>query len=1102
MKSDSSQTNVKTAMAVLICAGFMAGHPLTAKADVHETLQVGTVQQQSNVTVKGTVRDAMGPVIGASVIEKDNKGNGTITDMDGKFSLSVKAGATLEIHYVGYKTVEIKAVSGTPLNVTLKENSEMLDEVVVVGYGTMRKKDVTGSVLQIRPDDISQEAPKTVADILRGTPGLDVGVSMDAKGGGSLQVRGTRSISSLTSGSPLIILDDMPFYGELSEISPEIIGQIDVLKDASAAATYGARAANGVVVITTKKGKMGKPLINLSAKVGFTTKSAYAPYYDAAGWLRYREDWYKSPTYGVNPQTGAYEAYQACDTEGNLLAEPGYFDNPLNLPSGVSIDQWRGYTENGVDESDMSIYARRIMAQTDEVLRQNFLNGRVYDWYGSAFQTGFNQDYNVSVSGASDKVNYFLSVGWLSNEGAVKNNEYSAVRANMKLSGKITPWLEISANVNFQDRTDGDLKIDVGSTVQNSPYASHTDEEGNLVVHPMGEQNAYNRGYNYDYDRQYLDSEAGYTVLNSIFNAKLKLPFNITYSFNFSPRYEFYYSRYFASAEHPDWQSDNGRVDRENQKRFDWSLNNTINWDQTFAQKHHVVLTLVQEAEKRESWFDGIYARNIQPSDALGFHNTESAGKLESSFSSTDKYQSATGLLARLFYSYDDRYMLTTSFRRDGYSAFGKNNPYANFGSVALGWTFTNEKFFRWTPMNYGKLRLSWGTNGNRALTDPYMALANLEPGAQLWGYLNKNGELEEVEYLKVSRMASPNLKWEKSEAINAGVDFGFFNNRLSGTLETYVITTKDMILNRTLPVFTGFDGIATNLGEVQNKGVELSLNTRNIEAEKFQWNTSFNFTWNKNKIKHLYYDYEDVLDDKGNVIGQKEKNEYGKWFIGRPISTIWNYKVEGIWQVEEREEAARYGQVPGDPKVANIYTGDDKVNEDGTITPVYNDKDKVFLGQTASPYSWSMRNSFTILKNIEFSFNIYSRMGGKFGDNTYLNRDGSSTVDAGQNLVKKPYWTPENPSGTYARLNATGPSEVQSPTRYLSSSFIRLDNLSLAYNFPTALLKRWNINALRIYATVQNAGILWKAADWNLGDIETRGFASRNFILGLNVTL
>lgn len=1049
-------------------------------------------QQTRRIT--GVVKDTSGEtVIGASISAKGSATIGTITDLNGAFSLNVPEGTTLLISYIGYQSQEIPVGNKTAFNITLTEDSKMLDEVVVVGYGTMRKKDVTGSVIQIKPDAIANEAPKTVQDILRGTPGLKVGLDVSAKGGGSLEIRGNRSVSEISSGGPLLVVDNMPFYGELSEINPEDIGQIDILKDASAAAVYGARAANGVVIITTKKGRKGKPIINVSSKIGFVEKAAYHKVYNPEEYMQYREDWYKTPTYGMNPETGKYEAYQT----GSV--KPGFYDRPDRLPEGVSLNDWRAYTTNEEGVSDMGIYGSRLFTLADPIMLNNYLAGRSYDWYNNAFQTGFNQDYNVSISGASDDMNYYMSVGYLSNEGAQRGNEYRAVRANMKLSGNVTKWLEVSGNVNFQDRTDGDLPINIDSSIKNSPYASYRDEDGNLVVHPMGERNSYNRGYNYDFDHQFEELEKGYTVLNTIFTAKIKLPFNISYSFNASPRFQWFYDRWFQSTEHPDWQAVDKGANRKQDKYFDWSINNTINWDYTFADKHYVNVTLVQEAEEHRRWNDWIEARNIQPSDVLGFHNVGSAGKLESKFGSSDTHQTADGLMARLFYSYDDRYMITASVRRDGYSAFGQNNPYATFPSVALGYTFTNEKFFNWEPMNFGKLRLSWGQNGNRALNDPYQSLANLDPGTRLHSYL-VSGSLKEEQYLKISRMANPNLQWEKSEAFNVGLDFGFLDNRISGTMEAYVINTKDMILNRMLPGFTGFSSIATNLGEVENKGFELTLNTRNIKNRDFEWNTSFNLSYNKNKVKHLYGEYEDVLDANGNAIGKKEKDEYGKWWIGRPIGTIWDYRVTGIWQADEAEEAAKVKQVPGDPKVENSFTDDDIVNEDGSRTPVYNDKDKQFLGQDTSPWIWSMRNSFKY-KNFDLSFNLYSQMGAKFTDDRYMHQSSVSEIDYGHNVTKKDYWTPENPTNKFTRLGCKGPTGISSPKRLIDRTFIRLENISMSYTVPKSFISRWGIQNLKVYGSIRNVGI-WTKDDWDFGDIETKGLASRVYSLGLNITL
>lgn len=1052
-----------------------------------------------NVTITGTVTDASKePLMGVNVLVKGSA-TGVITDLDGNFSVSGKKGSTLVFSYIGMLTQEVVS-KGTPLNIVMQDDTKALEEVVVIGYGTMRKKDLTGSVIQVRPDNIQTENPKTVQDILRGTPGLQVGYDASAKGGGSMQLRGQRSVyTDGNHNNPLLILDGMAFYGELSEINPDDIAQIDVLKDASATAIYGAKAASGVIIITTKKGKKGKPVVNFSANVGWTQKSNYRDRFDPGAYMQHRQDWYEKNTYGVNPVTGEYEAYQ--NQSNTNSKNPGYFTNPGQLPDHISMEAWRGYTTNTEGESDMSIWARRL-GFMDNAL-DNYLAGRVTDWEDNTFRTGFNQDYNASISGAGDKVNYYLSVGYLKNQGAIKTDGYNAIRANMKVSGQVNKWLEIGANVNFQDRSDGNIDIDQDQNLRNSPYADYVDADGNYVQYPLGGKYSQ-RGYNYDFQRQYLELEKGFTVLNTILNAKITLPFGVTYSFNASPRYQFFYDRYFMSADLPGSDPATRGANREQAKQFDWSLNNTITWDYTFLKKHHVILTLVQEAEERQYWKDRIEARKILPSGALGFHNTKNGTKENSSYSSNDTHETADALLARLFYSYDDRYMLTTSVRRDGYSAFGRSNPYATFPSVALAWTFTNEKFFKWHDiLSTGKLRASYGKNGNRALDNPDVALANLyEGGGKMQGYINSKGELELMRYLMAERMANPRLQWEKTASWNFGLDFGFLNDRITGSIEYYNMQTHDMIMRERLPSFTGFTNITTNLGQVDNKGIEISLRSLNIETPNLQWSTTFGFSYNKNTIKHLNYERENIVDANGNVTGTKEMDDLNNgWFIGQPISSIWNYRVTGIWQKNEVEEAAKYGQVPGDPKVANNYTADDVVNADGTVTHVYNDKDKEFLGQKTAPFHWSLRNEFILWKDLSFSFNIYSYMGHKSLETMYMNKDddGGRMAYAMANLPKKEYWTIDNPTNKYARIEAKGPTGAENPGMLYNRSFIRLENISVGYALPKAWTQKYNIERVKVYGTVRNVAT-W-AKDWKgYGDPETGGLGARVYTLGLNL--
>lgn len=1083
----------KLCFMMALAAGFFA-NPLPTMAEQ-------TVQdvQQSGV-VKGQVTDKSGePVIGATIKVNGVSNVGTVTDFDGNFELkSAPPSGTLTVSYIGYKTKEVAYKSGQTINVVIEEDSETLQEVVVVGYGTMRKKDLTGSVVQIDPSKLADQNPGSVQDLLRGTPGLQIGFDSSAKGSGaSIQLRGQNSLYTDGShNSPLIILDGMQFAGELSEINPDDIEQIDVLKDASSAAIYGAKAASGVIIITTKKGKQGKPIINVSMNLAANAKAAYRDVFGADEYMTYREDWYKAQTYGYR-EDGTWGYY------GKDSGIPtGYYDNLNNISKyGLTQDQWAstGPKTLQAGESMLSLYARRMGFDADaSVVMENFLAGRTYNWEDATFRTGFNQDYNASISGATDHVNYYLGFGYLKNQGAIQGDDYHAYRANMKLNAKITDWLEVGANVNFQDRSDTSSPVPLGSNywddnqLRESPYASRFDADGNEMQYPRT-GNPTNGGYNYHFQQQYIGLEKGYTVLNTIFNAKVTLPYGFTYQFNIAPRLQWFYDRYWMSASLPNSNASDRGSNRNSSKTYNWNLNNTLTWDRTFADLHHFTVTLVQEAEENRYWSDNISARNITPTDVLGFHYISGANKEQSSFSTNDTHYTAAAYLGRLFYGFMDRYMLTATVRRDGYSAFGQNNPWANFWSLGASWVLSEEKFAEnWKWLNMAKIRLSYGTNGNRSLSDTYLALSNLANGG-LYAYYKYGSTSQEVlNALSVSRLGNPNLEWEKTSSWNFGIDFSVLDKRLSGSIDIYHKRTHDMIMSQRLPNFTGFSSITTNLGEVTNTGFEITLNSRNIDTENFKWNTSLGFSYNKNKIKHLYYEY----DENGNEMDDTSNG----WFIGKPIGEIWYWETDGIWQADEAEQAALVNQKPGDPKVINHYTEDDKILDDGTRVPVYNDKDRVYQGTTQPPVYWNMRNDFTFLKDFTFSFSMYSYMGHKSRAGYWLNGDNSGSMFTQTcNTYKKEYWTPENPTDEYARLNAVGPSGVTGIEKVYNRSFVRLDNITLGYTLPRDLTNKLGIQRVHVTAGINN---VFTISGWEYGDPETGGFANRQFQFGLNVTL
>jgi TonB-linked SusC/RagA family outer membrane protein len=1019
--------------------------------------------------VKGIVVDEQGyPLSGVSVTVKSTT-MGVMSDATGRYSVSVSGSESVLIFsYVGFATQEITVGNRSEINVTLTEAIQEIDEVVVIGYGTMKKKDLTGAVAQLKTDKLDKESPSTVQDLLRSNmPGLNVGINTDAKGGGSMQIRGQRSLKA--ANDPLLVVDGLIFFGELSEINPSDIEQVDVLKDASSAAVYGAKSANGVILITTRKGKTRKPVIRFDVSVGAATLgSAQRKIYDAEGYLKFREDLYASK---------------------NLFENPEKFTKPTpeNLNRhGITLDDWLAFEPAKTGDPE-DLWLQRINLYDQE--RKNYFAGKTYDWWDASFQTGFRQDYNTSISGMSDMFNYYWSLGYNNNEGIVVGDRYHTYRSNLKLDATITQWLNVGANVNFQHRVQNDMKVDWGGQIiNNSPYSLPVDDDGNIILHPMG--NVEGGTINSAYENQYKDKDNGWSVFNTSIYAKVKLPFNITYQLTFAPRMQWHHYLYHESSQNVYW-GDNGKVERESERRFDWQLDNVITWDKTFADKHQFVVTLMQGAEERQKWQEKMTARNFTPTDALGYHYVNVADMLQSSITSDDTRSTGDALMARLFYSYDSRYMLTASIRRDGYSAFGMLHPRSTFPAIALAWNFARESFINWKPLSAGKLRLSWGQNGNRDI-GIYQALSSMTLGSGKYAYVGADGKIKELSQLWADRMANHSLKWEATSSWNIGLDFGFLNNRINGSIDAYYMPTTDLLMDQSLPVILGYDVVVTNLGEVLNKGLEISLNSVNISRQNFSWTSSFGLSMNRNKIIHLYYEYENIIDIDGNVVGEKERDDISKsWFIGHDINEIWNYKTLGVWQLNEAEEAAKYKLYPGDMKVMDVIP-------EGATEPdyKYDNKDKDFLGFSNPRYRLSLRNEFTLFDNLDISFTMYSYLGHKALTNIPGNYSGFP--ERVNSYVRK-YWTPDNPTNDYARLGSTNPGNI-SPSFVRNKSFVRLDNIAVSYTLPRRWTQKLQIDKLQIYGNIRNAGV-W-APDWEYWDPESSNPTPRYYTIGVNITL
>lgn len=1023
-------------------------------------LPYSLIAQIGTHTVSGTVLDSKNnPLQGVSVVVKGSS-KGTTTRSDGRFMLeNVPDNAVLEVSYTGYTAQQISVSGKTNISVTLAESANTMSDVVVIGYGTRQRKDVTGAVSQVKATQLENENPTSVQDVLRGNvPGLSVTSSPNAKGGGNLLVRGRSSINAGTS--PLIVVDGVIYPGDLSDINPNDILTVDVLKDASSAAVYGAKAASGVILITTKKGSGSKPTITFNSNFGLATLAMNEPLYDGPGFIRWRTDVLKS----INISN----------------AKPYQFDDPRKLPSTISIDQWKAYDNSQGDPIDIWLTRLKLLP----VERENYKIGKTTNWYDMMFQTGMRNDHTVSISGKKEDVSYYLSMNYTNNEGYIVGDKFSTFRTRVNVEARAAKFMTVGLNMQFADRDESQVPVTWGQMVNASPYGEVYKADGVTLRDSPNDDVGNN--LNPFLDNTYTTRLQKYNTLFGSLYAKGNLPFGFSYQVNFTPNFEFY--RYFNGISAKDFRYSvrKGVATRRDQTTVNWQMDNLLMWNRTFGD-HKFDATFLVNAEKFQLWNSQMDNEGFDPNDKLSYHNI-GAG-IKPVVSSNDERSTGDALMARLNYAFRDKYLLTSSIRRDGYSAFGLQNPRATFPSIALGWVFSKENFVNARWLNYGKLRASWGINGNRDI-GRYSALSNLTTGK--YQYILPSGQILLISQLYVSRLQNPGLKWERTESYDIGLDYSLFNNRISGSIDVYRKSTKDLLINRALPDVTGFANVLDNLGEVQNRGIELSINTVNMKNRDFSWRSTINFTLNRNKIVHLYGPTPDY-DATGKLIGQSEKDDIAnRWFIGHEIDEIWDLKVLGVWQQNEATEAAKYGVKPGDFKIEDV-------NKDGK----FSDADRQFLGYRSPRFQWTLRNDFGY-KNFDFSFMIYSLWGQKEEFNQAKNNGGF--IDR-QNSYIVPYWTPENPINDYARLFSSNGSAGFSV--YRKTSFIRLSTLALAYTLPEKFLSRAKIQGLKFYVNVNNVAVY--QPDWIYWDAEYRVNPPSNrsiipppryYTFGVNLTL
>ena len=542
--------------------------------------------------------------------------------------------------------------------------------------------------------------------------------------------------------------------------------------------------------------------------------------------------------------------------------------------------------------------------------------------------------------------------------------------------------------------------------------------------------------------------------------AKLKLPFGFNFTSRMTTRLDFRKRFYYEDSANP-WWGHGGYVTRRHNQTFEWQSDNILSWSKEFGE-HRIDFTGLVNAERNQNWYTQAGGSNFSPTEALGYHALAFA--LVPMVDSYDEAVTRNALMGRINYAFSNRYNLSVSIRRDGYSRFGSENVYATFPSVSAAWTITNEAFMsgRKDWLTFLKLRASWGVNGNSSGIGSYAAYATLSDNK----YLNYNNGYFVAPYLYINRMANPSLSWEKNDAFNFALDYGLWDGRLRGSLDIYSSQTTDLLLNKKLPIVTGFNDITTNVGNLKNVGFDLGINTINLEGSDFHWTSSLNVSYNKNKIVSLTGELVELTDENGNTyMGEQDDIDNG-WFIGESKDVIWDYESDGVYQVEDAAEAEKYNLYPGDFRVVDQ-------NGDGVL----NSKDKVFQGLTQNPWYITFRNDFEY-KGFDMGLVFLAKLGYYGGTRFPFNN--RQEYIKNHDWYNMPYWTPNNPTNDAARINSIN---VANMTIWKSRSYLRFQNFSLGYTIPTDILESIRVTRARVAFNIDNVGVL---TQWDEGDPES----------------
>ncbi|MBR5849865.1 MAG: TonB-dependent receptor [Alistipes sp.] len=986
--------------------------------------------------VTGTVTDAAGqPVIGASVIVEGTT-VGTTTGIDGRYSIEVPAKGKLEFSYVGMKSQSVAPAGKTTVDVQLAEDAAMLDDVVVIGYGTVKKRDLTGAVSSVKSDLVKLTPSANPMESLQGrVAGLDITKSSGQAGAGvSMQLRGNRSISE--GGDPMILIDGMP--GSYSSLNPNDIESIEVLKDASSTAVYGSSGSNGVIIITTKKGKEGQLNVNFDAYVG------------VSGWATLPE---KTPQHYVN--------------------------------TVIEAQTWAGTYDPSADV-------------LNEAMREAYDKGNVIDWADAILHTGVTQNYSLSVSGGTAKTQAYFSANYSEEQGQYKRNNYKLYSSMIRVNHNINKWFSagIHTQLSYSDKESS--YSDLEQAMRANPFGQLYKEDGSLNEYPViGDNRQVNLLLNENRDAYRSPSNGfnlyfqPYVRLTPFKGFTLESRVSAAVSYSNSKQwigfgsYQFYNAAGTGAVDAPKSETaDFTSASVKNSRGYGYTWENILTYNFKVADDHEFTLTGVTTYSHSQSESSSASATGFT-TNAYKWTNLEKATGTKS-VSSSYSMGKSMGLVARLNYSYLGKYLFSASVRHDANSKLAKDCRWDTFPAVSAGWRISEESFMDGTKgwLDNLKFRAGYGETGAAGIS-----------AYSSWSILNQGimslGGVQTTNNYFPTKITNAGLGWERSKSWNFGIDASFLNNRIDLAAEYYITNTEDVIWNLTLPITNGganaetFFTTVANMASTQNKGIEVTLTTRNIVKKDFQWTSTFTFAKNKEKVTSLgegaaEYVQQDTRDEKSYTL-----------HVGSPVKSYWHYKVAGVWQKGEEADAAAFGKIPGDLKidVPGMVKVEDGVwrkgyeQEDGSME--YNlytaenpysvsAADKQIIGQNSPDWSLGFQNTFTY-KNFDLSVYMYAR----FGQMMYYDPLLWYSSGGGNFPDYFNYWTPENPSNDFPSLNSSRnwkDDSYYTARAFVDGSFFKIKNITLGYTLPQKACRKVGLSRFRVYATVTNPLVVAKS--------------------------